>query len=444
MTKSTLTPLGSTLLTRRTLLTAAAAGAVGVSLAACAPSGTNGTGTKTLKLWSDHSTEELAGIKQVVADFEKAQGGSIKVEILNIADGGQYYTKLKTAAVGNNLPDVFYVRTFDTAPFATKTWTRPIDDLIERDRTDVAPEDFWAAQTAQFTYEDKVYALPYDFSNIGVYINKSMFEAEGVPLPDASWTWDDYYATAAKFVKKEGGKQTRWGTTLLTADWYMLGVFASNGGKVFSDDLTECVINSTENVATLQAMLDAMEAGAAPLPNATPAGVDPFSGELAAMYIMGSFATTGVRASVDGKFDWDVAPLPNGSTGTRGVSCAGGGWSIAGSAGDVDASWELVKALASPAAQEILIVEPTRSVPGRQSSAEQWAEQAAASNEPPASIQIFVDQMKTDAIDVHYPTFWQDFQTIWGNQIGTLGAGGEPATILANVQDETNKLIARS
>ena len=38
--------------------------------------------------------------------------------------------------------------------------------------------------------------LPQNLSSLVVYYNRDLFDAAGVPYPEAGWTWDDFLAAA--------------------------------------------------------------------------------------------------------------------------------------------------------------------------------------------------------------------------------------------------------
>src|SRR4051794_38340260 len=215
---------GTSALTRRSIsrrgFLAAAGGAVALAAAACsggkslpgtqAPSGDAGSGSGTIQFWTDHSDDEVLNFKKVIANFNKDHP-DIKVNLLNIADAAKYYTKVNTAAVGGNLADVYYARTFDIASFVDKQRVIPLTPLVDKSKSDVNPDDFWPAQVKQMSVGDQLYGLPYDFSNLAIYVNKTMFADAGVPVPTDDWTWDQYFEIGANFVQKSGSRQKRWG-----------------------------------------------------------------------------------------------------------------------------------------------------------------------------------------------------------------------------------------
>ena len=107
---------------------------------------------------------------------------------------------------------MWYTRTFDVPVYASKGWTIGLSDYVDADAAEVNVADFWPAEVDQMTYKGKLFALPYDFSNIGIYYNKDMFTAAGEAMPPATWKWDDLAALSAKFVKKDAsGNFTNWG-----------------------------------------------------------------------------------------------------------------------------------------------------------------------------------------------------------------------------------------
>ena len=438
-------------ITRRRFLAGTAGILAGSLVAACgsrpglAPTPTGRArelGPATIRFVTNHTAEEAKDFQHVISEFNKRYP-QIRVNYLNMAGGQEFYTAIKTQAVAHNLPDVWYTRTFDIPSNAAKGWQIPLDSYVQQDAAEVNTNDFWPAEVAQMTYEGKLYALPYDFSNWAIYYNKTMFEQEGVKPPTDEWTWQDLFAVAEHFVRRKGNRQERWGLNAGFWDWFFMGVLVANGGKVFSDDLRRCELNSEQNVETFRMFWRQMQKGVIPLPGATPQGVDPFAGGLVAMNVNGSWATQSTRDAVGDRFEWDVVKLPKGSTGKRGVSAAGGAWGIAENSKYKEQAWEFVKFLASKDSINYLISRITRSIPGRQSCAQEWERVVRSSHQPPAHIEVFVSQMKEDAINWTYPPYWAEFQTIWANRTQAITNGQDPAKVLPQLEAEVNAVARR-
>ncbi|SDS36859.1 ABC transporter substrate-binding protein [Microlunatus soli] len=437
-------------LSRRGLLgvgTAAAAGVVagctgGKGLPGTDTSGDAGSGTGTIQWWTNHTEEDTKLFKERIEAFNKAHP-DITVKLLNIAEGEQYYTKINTAAVAGKLADVFYTRSFDIAPFVARDWLLPLKDLIGKDRGEVRPDDFWPAEVAQLTVDDSLYALPYDFSNFAIYVNKTLLDKQGISMPTDDWTWDDLFEMGKPFVKRKGARQIRWGVGLTTTDWFAMGVFDAHGGETFSKDLTSCVVDNAANLGVVTGWAEQMKAGVVPATGSTPEGVDIFASQLVPFNVNGSWATLQTRAAVADKFEWDVVRLPKGPSGKRSVSAAGGAWSIAKASKNQAAAWTFLKFITSEESTDKLIADVTRSIPGRQSSAKRWEQVVSTGKLPPSSAEIFPQQMADDAVNWSYPKFWSEFEQAWNTQFDTLGVRGKPATILTKIQDDTNVAAKR-
>ena len=156
----------------------------------------------TLRFVTNHGEADMPLFTQVIDNF-KAKEPNITIDHLDIADGNAFYDLINTQGASKQLPDVWYTRTFDVPVYASKGWTIGLSDYVDADAAEVNVADFWPAEVDQMTFKGKLYALPYDFSNIGIYYNKDMFTAAGEAMPPSSWKWDDLAALSTKFVKKD-------------------------------------------------------------------------------------------------------------------------------------------------------------------------------------------------------------------------------------------------
>ena len=389
---------------------------------------------------TNHNTLSVNDFKIVIENFNE-EYPNIDINLINSGDSTLYYPQINTAGVGGTLPDLFYVRSFDAAPFGARGWITPLNELMERDGMDFS--DFWPAQVAQNSYQGQLMTLPYDFSNVAIYYNKTMFDEVGVPYPTNDWTWDDCFEIAAAFQDGEPGDQTRWGLELWSWAWMMMGLLHAGGGATFTEDNRSCIVNNPENVATLQRIQDEMAAGNAVHRGMTPAGLDSFVTGSIAMEMQGSWAAFYMLEGIGDAFEWDIVKLPRGSTGLTSVSAAGGAWGIGTNTEDLDVAWEFCKYITNTESTNILISNNLRSVPGRLSSVPRWEEVAGTDIWKGRYVQVFPEQMLNDAINWSYPVFMGEYDSAWNARIIGVFEGNDPAEALRLIEEEANAAADR-
>ena len=355
--------------------------------AACAAAGTQGGATPVPTelgaelTWSTPAATLGDEAEKVGAAF-RARYPRIRIAYNLIPDAVTFYTYLVSSTAAGTPPDVMQVHTFVVPEHAERGILAPLDAYARRDRKEVDPDDWWPPEVAMITWKGKLYGLPWDFSNLGIAYNRSLFEQAGVPVPsDERWTWADVAALAQRFVRDEGGTRAQWG--LLGAPpvdfWQTYGLVAADGGQVVSRDLKKSTWNSPQNVRWLQFFADLRQkARITPRPSDVPPGTSLWYAGRAAMTVMGSWATTAYRQGIGGNFAWDVLRFPFGGGGKRAVSAAGANGSVARLTKHPEAAWQWTKHYYSTESLNTMIAEPLRSIPGRKSSAVRWEQVAAA------------------------------------------------------------------
>lgn len=397
-----------------------------------------------IRFVTNHGESDMPLFKAVLENFAKMQP-NITIEHLDIG-GEEFYNTINTQGAAKQLPDIWYTRTFDVPVYASRKWTISLQNLVDRDSKEINVEDFWPAEVEQMKWQGELYALPYDFSNIGIYYNKKMFDAAGVAQPPAEWKWPDLVDTALKFVEKDGDTFTKWGMVMYNWNWVFHGLMMGWGGKIWTDDFSKCVVNSKENADCLRFFIEARKQGLYPEAGAAPAGVDPFAADLVPMSYQGSWATTQMRDTIGDKFDFDCTTMPLSPSGKSCINAAGGAWGIASNCQHVEEAWTFMKYLTSTEGTNILISEPLRSIPGRKSSTEAWNKKAAEGGKPPKNVNAFSKQMEI-ANAAPFPPFWQDYGTAYNNILVPLIDGAtteEPEAVLAKLEEEVNRIIQQT
>jgi len=437
---------------RRSLLQAAAATGAGAAAAALLPAAAlaahspESADQVTLQFWTNHdAVTDVPLFKQVIQNFQAAYP-NIKVNLTNYAAATYDSALIPTRAAGGTLADVFYNRTFATADRANRGWTLALDPYMASNHINTS--DFWPAEVAQMVWKGKQYSLPYDWSDFGVFYNKTMFDKKGIKYPpqDGSWTWDEMLTMAKEFVTTSGVRQTTWGVDISPVGWGWptVGYVLAWGGKWVSPDLRSFMINTPEAVALFQTMQDAVYVTkAAPRSGAFAAGFDPWSSGQLAMSVNGSWATLQLRSTIGKRFDYDVVPLPKGPTGRRPLSPAGGAWSIASTSKHPAEAFAFVNFLTSTRSDQMLISEPTRSVPGRKSAVPLWVSTAKSGKLPPAHVSVFPDTIN-ESFTVPTVPYYNELATLTANAVtAILGSKADVKATLAKWQSDGQAAIKK-
>jgi multiple sugar transport system substrate-binding protein len=300
--------------------------------------------TITYAIWGD--TTELANQQKIVDAFT-AMNPTIKVNV-TVADWDTYWPKLLTSLAGGNAPDVFLMDGPLFPDYQTRAQLLDLTPLIARDGfdtsqlADLAVKDFTGA-------DGHLYGLPRDMSTVGLYYNKKMFDAAGIPYPDATWDWAKLAEVATKLTKTSGGTTTQWGFYTETSDMenYWSSLVWQAGGDILSPDKKTVVIDSDQAAAGIQFLQDLIyKDKVMPQPVAGGTG-DAFENGQAAMEANGSWL---VPTHLAAGIDFGVAPLPKGPAG-QATSVNPSGVVVDKGTKSPDAAWEFLKCYSGPEMQ---------------------------------------------------------------------------------------------
>ncbi|MDJ0959418.1 MAG: sugar ABC transporter substrate-binding protein [Acidimicrobiia bacterium] len=402
-----------------------------------APSG-GGDGDAALRWMTRPDNPEEAAVYGEISDQLSASldGISLTYEP-GSNEGAGYQQTLLTNLSAGTAPDVFWVPGTDVADFASRG---VILDLREyADATGHNDADFYPGPMVHLTTEletgqpgNALWGLPRDVSTFALYVNLDLIAEAGAANPvelAAAGEWDlaafneTVDAVAALGGEIKGYGQSGW--------WGPYGAWLNAaGGGFFSDDRTQCALDSTESIAGLTALRDLYSGD-----SVIPYGEDPeapFRAGTVGMFQNGRWATPGIR-TVD--FNWDVVGLPTGAAGP-GNWLFWGAYVVNANTADPAAAWELVQAL-TQADIQAQISELGANIPSRVSEA---ALDAFLGFTPPANNQAFLDGLSTNPT-TEGPLWvgsWPEFVTLMDSEIQAVVTGARDiADFQANICTET-------
>lgn len=185
----------------------------------------------TLKFWHIWTSDTDSNKQNVEAVIKEWNAANPNVQIESEGTENEAYkTKIKTAISANEAPDVFVTWGAGfSQPFIDAGKVLPLDDYIK----DGTKDKLLTGTLTYLTYNNKVYGLPYT-SDIGIlYMNKDLFEANNVKMPE---TYDELL-TAVKTFKAKGltpmavGEKDKW-----PGMFYYDALALREGGAKLSND----------------------------------------------------------------------------------------------------------------------------------------------------------------------------------------------------------------
>ncbi|MEE4194299.1 MAG: sugar ABC transporter substrate-binding protein [Anaerolineae bacterium] len=327
-------------------------------------------GTIILRVGTGDSGEGLNNHQEIIQRFE-AENPDILVQLEAVA-GNDYYTRLLTQVSANDAPDIMQIGDDAVPMFVDAGALISLDEFIAND-ADFDTSIYLPGLLEPGQYMGQQYMLPKDFSPMGVYFNKSIFDEYGVDYPTDDWTWTEFLDIAQQLTMDTDGdgKTDIWGVQL-TANWttgFEYFIFA-NGGKLISEDGKNFVgvMDSEASIGAVQFFSDLYNVyKVAPPPadfNAWAGGNSEFDNGQAAMRLFGRWPQDGYLNNPN--IDLGTVQPP------AGVEKANilfwGGFGISSTSENPEAAWRFLKFYAGLEGSEVWV---ERAIPPVASVAEE-------------------------------------------------------------------------
>jgi multiple sugar transport system substrate-binding protein len=305
-------------------LTIALAGLVCLLAAACGGSG--GGGGESVRLLVFGEPEELRAYRDVARAYEESDDGG-PVQLIEASDRTDLLARLSTSLAAGNPPDLvllnyrYYGQYAARGAFEAVTERLDGSDAFER-------EDFYPQALDAFVWRGEQLCMPQNVSSLVVYYNRDLFRQEGLPEPEAGWTFPQMVSIAARLTLDAAGNPIAasdpdQGGGTGKAEIYGLGVEPtliriapfvwSNGGELVDDEArpTRFTLDTPEATKALEDFLGMRARSRVTPPDVEVEAEDDesrFANGRLAMLLSSRRSTPTFRTIRD--FEWDVAPLP--------------------------------------------------------------------------------------------------------------------------------------
>ncbi|MGN6426799.1 extracellular solute-binding protein [uncultured Leifsonia sp.] len=396
----------------------ATAAVASLTLASCGFSGGSGGstgGAQTLDLMvASYSDNTKAEWQQIIKDFE-AKNSGITVN-LDVESWTDINNVIKTRVQAGKQPDILNIDAF--AGFASDDLLYPAKDIVSQGTID----DFQPAFVKNASIDGTQYGLPFIASARALFYNKDLFQKAGLTEPPK--TWAEFEADAKKL--KDAGV-TAYGMPLgseeaqaETAIWF----YGAGGG--YGDEKT-LTIDSAENVVGATEMQKIIKDG---LTEANPGSTN--RTPLMNVFIQGKIGMqiglppiVGQIKDKNPSLNYGIAPIPtkDGSAFTLGVADH-----LMAFKNKTDKKASIKKFLDYFYSADVYSKWVTEEgfLPTTKSGADKMA-----SDE---TIKPFLDLLPSAKFYPSTNPNWATAQGAIQSQIGQLGQGADPSTLLKSIQ----------
>jgi multiple sugar transport system substrate-binding protein len=366
-------------------------------------------------LFGSSGDAETKALQEAVAAWASATGN--KATVTPAQDLTQ---QLGQAFAGDNPPDVFYVDAVRFADYASVGALEPYADRIPN------VDDFYPVLRKAFTYQDKMYCVPKDFSTLALEVNTDLWARAGLTDADVPTTWDQLTSVAQK-IKAKGITPLALGDTRDRIGAFMVQA----GGWITNADGTQATGDTPQNLTALQYVQSLLKGGLARYPKQLDAGWagEAFGKGKAALTIEGNWLKGAMQHDFP-NVKYTVHELPSGAKG-KGTLSFTTCWGIAAKSKQKDAAVRFVEAM-TKGEQQLAFAKAFGVMPSRQSVSQQYLAQFPTD-------QAFVNGVQYAQGPVNAPkmdSVLADFDT------GLQGlAGGNPKAVLQRLQKNTEAAL---
>lgn len=144
--------------------------------------------------------EEIQLEEEIAAAFMRLHP-EITVQIESIP--ASYKEKILTYIAAGIPPDVFLLDSVIIPALLNKGVLLDLQPYL--DSLHVNRDDYFPNVLNIFVKNEKLYAVPKDFTPIVMYYNKALFEKAGLAFPQNDWTWEDYLRLSQRLTQDTDG-----------------------------------------------------------------------------------------------------------------------------------------------------------------------------------------------------------------------------------------------
>ena len=247
-------------------------------------------------------------LDEAISLFEQSHPG-VKVEYVSGIPASDYSEWLAGQILMGTEPDLYFVLPEDFNLLVSSGALAQLDERIAGDPA-FDRSAYYEPCLRSGQSEGKQYALPHESVPTIMFVNKTLLEVSGIPMPDNDWTWEDFYGICEQVTNVEQHQYGVYGYSWLDAMY-------SNGASLFSEDGRSCYLADEKVLEAIQftKRLNELNGGYSVTARDFDVGRVAFCPLLYSEYR--AYQPYPWRVKKYSAFEWDCVPMPAGPSGSN-------------------------------------------------------------------------------------------------------------------------------
>jgi sn-glycerol 3-phosphate transport system substrate-binding protein len=212
-------------------------------------------GKIVIDYWHAMGGNSGKALEQLVEKFNKSQD---KIEVKSFYQGtyDEALNKLKQVEGTKEAPSIVQLFGIGNREMIDTVDIVPVDKFIKEDNYDISKIE--KPILAYYTFDEKVYSMPFSTSNAIMFYNKDAFKEVGLDPENPPHTYSEIEAAAKKLTVKNGSKTNRYGFSFMIYGWLFEQLMSNQGALMVNNDNgrtgktpTAAAFNSPEGVKVM-------------------------------------------------------------------------------------------------------------------------------------------------------------------------------------------------
>lgn len=338
-----------------------------------------------LEVWSPLTGAKATTLDNLVAEFNESQSD---VEVTVVHQGGYDILRQKMAAAANagNIPPIILADYIDVALYVQRGLLYPIGEVLDAE----VMADYFPSMMEDLTVDGVAYAIPYNRSTQGYYVNNDLLAEAGLSGPATTW---EQFRKDAETLKETMGDDYYYGYAVFNQ--FLFDAISYSWGAPISTPEGEVLLTDPHQVEMFQFFQDMYNDGLLLMQPVVIGGFQEqhgafLEGKVATVFQTTSFMPTAEEILTD--IDWSFEMIP---AGEGGHAITIGGSNVAVTSAVTDEQLPGVKTflefISDPAATARVFIE-TANLPVRMSTLEMDEVKTYLAENP--SAQMMMDQLE--------------------------------------------------